>query len=372
MEIKPFFFDMNAEEIAEFQEGAAKILRSGTLILGDYTTQFEKAFASFIGTKHAIAVNSGSTALEILLRLKQVSGKVVLVPTNTNFATVAAILRAGGSVRYLDMDPRTFAPTLAMVKTELERNPAIAGVAWVHIGGIISPEFPEVVKACRSHGLFVVEDAAHAHGSQLGGVKAGKLADGGAFSFFPTKVMTTCEGGMITTDSDEEDYLSRSYRNQGKRGVSYGGLHHDFGNSSRMTELHALLGVIQLRKLPAMLNRRSVAARTITRRLDKGGITYCTTDHMAVASNYKLIVRLSEGRSLESVKKALAGEGVMLGGGVYEIPCHRQPVFKGICTGESYPGADRWCPNHICPPLTSGMTEDEARFVGDMLVKHLS
>ncbi len=372
VEIKPFYFDLNADEIAEFQEGAAKILRSGTLILGEYTVQFEKAFAVFIGTKHAIAVNSGSTALEILLRLKEVSGKVALVPTNTNFATVAAILRAGGHVRYLDMDRKTFAPTLAMLQAELERTPGIAGIAWVHIGGVISPEFPEIVKVCRSRGLFVMEDAAHAHGSQLGGVKAGKLADGAAFSFFPTKVMTTCEGGMITTDSDEEDYLSRSYRNQGKRGVSYGGLHHDFGNSSRMTELHALLGLIQLRKLPAMLKRRSIAARAITRQLDRAGIPYCTTDHMDVASHYKLIVLLPEGRALESVKKALAAEGVILGGGVYEIPCHRQPVFEGICAGESYPGADRWCPNHICPPLTSGMTEDEARFVGDMLVKHLS
>ena len=111
VEIKPFYFDLNADEIAEFQEGAAKILRSGTLILGDYTTRFEKAFAAFIGTQHAVAVNSGSTALEILLRLKQVSGKVALVPTNTNFATVAAIIRVGGHVRYLDMDRKTFAPT---------------------------------------------------------------------------------------------------------------------------------------------------------------------------------------------------------------------------------------------------------------------
>lgn len=79
---------------------------------------------------------------------------------------------------------------------------------------------------CRHQGLFILEDAAHAHGSQLGGVKSGNLADASAFSFFPTKVMTTCEGGMITTNSDEEDYLARSFRNQGKRGMSYGSLHH--------------------------------------------------------------------------------------------------------------------------------------------------
>jgi perosamine synthetase len=372
MEVRPFFFDMNAEEIAEFQEGAAKIFRSGTLILGEYTSRFEKAFAEYIGSKHATAVNSGSTALEILLRLKKIENQTVLVPTNTNFATVASILRAGGLVRYLDMDPKTFAPTLAIVQEAIERHTRVAGVLWVHIGGVISPEFPDVVNYCRRKKLFILEDAAHAHGSQLGGVKSGRLADGAAFSFFPTKVMTTCEGGMITTDRDEEDYLARSYRNQGKRGVNYGGLHHDFGNSSRMSELHALLGLLQLRKLPDMLKRRSIAARAIMRQLNKGGIPYCATNHMDVASNYKLIVLLPERRSLETVKAALAGEGVILGGGVYEIPCHRQPVFEGICAGESYPVADRWCPNHICPPLTSGMTEDEATFVGDMLVKHLA
>src|SRR5207245_11485526 len=163
-EIKPFYLYLNAEEIAEFQEEAAKILRSGTLILGDYTTRFEKAFAAFIGTKHAIAVNSGSTALEILLRLKQVSGKLALVPTNTNFATVAAVLRAGGLVRYLDMDQKTFAPTLTMVQAELERTRGIAGIAWVHIGGIISPEFPAVVKACGRRGQLAIEAATQSTG----------------------------------------------------------------------------------------------------------------------------------------------------------------------------------------------------------------
>ena len=370
--IKPFFFDLTDAEITEFQQGAAEILRSGVLILGEYTARFEKAFAEFIGSKHAIAVNSGSTALEFLYRLKKVSGRRVLVPTNTNFATVAAIIRAGGTVQYLDMDPKLFAPTLAMVQEQMTRHRDIAGVAWVHIGGIISPEFPSVVNYCRAHGVFVIEDAAHAHGSQLKGVKSGKLADGTAFSFFPTKVMTTCEGGMITTESDEEDFLARSYRNQGKRGSNYGGLHHDFGNSSRITELGALLGLIQLRKLPEMLKQRARVAAAIIAPLKRAGLSYCSTDHMDVASYYKLIVLLPERRMLEKVKKELADEGVVIGGGVYELPCHRQPVFTGICAGESYPGADRWCPNHLCPPLTSGMTEDEGHFVGEMLVKYLS
>ncbi len=374
--IRPFYFDMTDEEIACFTRGAAQILRSGSLILGEHTRRFEKAFAAYVGVKHAIAVNTGSTALEILLRLRGVERKTVLVPTNTNFATVAAVLRAGGRVRYLDMEPATFAPTLAMVQAAMEGGTPngeapIAGVLWVHIGGIVSADFPAVVQYCRQRGLFVLEDAAHAHGSVLGGVSAGNLADGAAFSFFPTKVMTTCEGGMITTNSVEEDYLARSFRNQGKRGMDYGGLHHDFGNSSRMTELQALLGLIQLEKLPQMLKQRAAGARAITRELDRAGIAYCSTAHMDVASHYKLIVHLPENVQVEPVRTGLAADGAILGGGVYEIPCHRQPVFAGVGGNGPFPGADRWCPNHLCPPLTSGMTEEDATFVGQALIKHL-
>lgn len=374
--VKPFFFDVSDPEIDEFLEGARSIMKSGSLILGPFTQQFEEQFAAHAGTKHAISVSSGTAALEILLRIKKVEGKTVLVPTNTNFATAAAVLRAGGFVRYLDMDPKTFAPTLEMVREAVESAPAsstesIAGVVWVHIGGVISAEFPSVVDYCRSKGLFVMEDSAHAHGSQLGGVRSGNLADGAAFSFFPTKVMTTFEGGMITTNDDDEDYLARSFRNQGKRGMSFGGIHHDLGNSNRITEISALLGLIQLRKLPQMLETRQRGYEAITDALDKGGIDYVSVGHMDVASHYKLIVLLPEGRAVDDVKKSLAAEDVFLGGGVYEIPCHQQPVFEGICAGISYPAAERWCPNHVCPPLTSGTTEEQAHYVGKVLVKAL-
>ena len=375
--IKPFFFDMTEEEINQFTERSAKILRSGTLILGEHTVEFERAFAEFIGAKHAISVSSGSTALEILLRLKKVAGKTVLVPTNTNFATVASVIRAGGHVQYLDMDKAFFAPSLLMVREAVQRPPLISsapivGLVWVHIGGVISSEFPEIVQYCHQQELFVLEDDAHAHGSQLNGVKAGNLADGGAFSFFPTKVMTTCEGGMITTNNDEEQYLALSYRNQGKRGMSYGGLHHDLGNSSRLPDISAVLGLIQLKKLPGMLEKRAALHARITDQLNRKGLDYVSTQHMDVASHYKFITLIPPGRKTSAIKEGLTKNNIFAGGAVYELPCHRQPVFEGICAGETYPGADRWCPSHLCPPLTTGMTEAEADFVGESLVKLLA
>ena len=374
--IKPFYFDITDAEIKLFLAEAEQILRSGTLILGKHTSEFEKAFAEYVGTRHAIAVNSGSSGLEILLRLKKAHGTTVLVPTNTNFATVAAVLRVGGQVQYLDMDEQTFAPSLAMVQEAVEggsrgSEAPISGVLWVHIGGVISPEFPQVVEYCHQQGLFVLEDTAHAHGSQIKGVQAGNLADGAAFSFFPTKVMTTFEGGMITLNNDEEDYIARSLRNQGKRGMDFGGLHTDFGNSTRITEMGALLGQIQLEKLPQMLQKRQQAYEKITAPLREAGISFVSTDHMDAASNYKLIVHLPKGKTAKEVKAALAAEGIFLGGTVYEIPCHQQPVFQGICVGQQFPVAEYWCPNHICPPLTSGMTEVESQRVGEALAKYL-
>ncbi len=375
--IKPFYFDITDEEIEYYLSESRKILKSGKLILGENTKAFEQAFAEYVGTKYAIAVNSGSTALEILLRLKNIEGTTVLVPTNTNFATVAAVLRVGGQVRYLDMDKTTFAPSLAMVKEAVEKatnspDTKISGVLWVHIGGVVSPEFPQIVEYCHAHNLFVFEDTAHAHGSSLQGVKAGNLGDGGAFSFFPTKVMTTFEGGMVTINDEEEDYIARSLRNQGKRGMDFGGLHTDFGNSSRITEAGALLGRIHLQKLPEMLAKREQAYKIITSHLKEANISYVSTDHMDIASNYKLMVHLPPNKTVDEVKAALAEEGVILGGTVYTIPCHQQPVFKGIDEQGKFPEADYWCPNHICPPLTSGMTETEAEKVGKTLAKNLS
>ena len=366
--IRPFHFNMSEEDCRTFVEGCREILRTGRLVLGQHTTQFEQAFAEFVGVKHAIAVNSGSSAIEILLRIKNIAGRTILVPTNTNFATVASVLRAGGKVRLLDMDRSTFAPTLEMVQRAVDEEPDVAGVLWVHIAGIIASRFPEVVNFCHDRGLFVLEDAAHAQGSSLNGRFAGNLADGGAFSFCATKVITTCEGGMVTTNNDQEAQLARSHRNQGIRDQDFGGIHEDFGNSCRMTEINALLGLTQLRRLPEMLQRRARAYSTITSALRDGGVEYVSTEHMDTSSHYKLIVLLPHGAV--DVKRALRRRGVLVGGGVYDVPCHRQPVFNSLAKG-TFPGAEHWCPNHICPPLTSTMSDRDAARVAESLMKCL-
>ena len=369
--LKPFFLDLDEREIEALQVEMGNILRRGELILGRHTTAFEAEFAKYAGCKHAITLNTATSALEVLLVLKGARGKKVAVPSNTNFASVAAIIRAGATPVYMDMIAKSFAPNLDILRHTFEKHD-IAGVLWVHIGGIIVADIEKIAEFCRSKGAFFIEDAAHAHGSWFAGRSAGTFGDGGVFSFFPTKVMTTMEGGMITTDSEEEANLVKSFRNQGKRCAAYGGLHYDPGNSWRMPEIAAYMGLLQLAKLDRMVAARQKAVDVIAARLREVGVAYCDTSHMDRASQYKFIVRLPTPRNADEIKNSLMERGVICGGGVYEVPCHLQPVFAGV----PYEKAElivtgTWCPRHICPPITSGTNLSDAERIAVALAKVL-
>src|SRR5262249_48824155 len=141
--IKPFFLDLTEEEIEEVQREFGLILRRGELILGRHTEAFENEFATYVGTKYAAAVSTGTAALEILLAIKGASGKRIAVPSNTNFATVVAIIRTGGTPVFMDMTPDYFVPDFDLFREIAEKH-RIDGVIWVHIGGIIPPDFLKV------------------------------------------------------------------------------------------------------------------------------------------------------------------------------------------------------------------------------------
>ena len=370
--ISPFYLDLTADEISQLERKFGDILRSGTLILGPHTKAFEAEFAGYIGTKHGITLNTATSALEVLMSYHGARGKRVAIQSNTNFASVAALVRAGGQPVFMDMDKDSYCPDLDILKYTHEKY-KIDGVMWVHIGGIVTKDFQQVAEYCRANKIFLVEDAAHAHGSQMNGIKAGAFADGAAFSFFPTKVMTTIEGGMITTDDDELAAFVRSMRNQGKRAGDYGGLHHDLGSSWRIPEISACIGLIQLAKLDKMVAHRMAAAAKVASHLDSLGYTYCRTDHMDQASTYKFIVHLKPGQRFEAVKAATQAEGVACGGGVYELPCHLQPVFKDVPHDPAeLKVTEEWCPRHVCPPITSGTSESDVEAINKALTKALT
>src|SRR5215469_441932 len=253
-----------AADREEIAAATAEILAGGTLTLGPYTRLFEAAFAAAHSPRnaappHAVAVSSGTAALEISLRAIGVTDRDVIVPANTFFATAQAALRAGSRPVFADVDDRTFALSPATLRAAL--TPQTAAVVLVHIGGLITPDVAELARICADRGVALVEDAAHAHGASYDGQFAGSFGVTAGFSFFPTKVVTCGEGGMILTASDDVEQQARIYRDQGK-GTASANHHVLHGYAWRMSEQAAVTGLVHLRRMTAFIeHRRDVAAR---------------------------------------------------------------------------------------------------------------
>ncbi len=341
-------------------------LRTGALTLGPHTAAFEDAFRQRHASPYAVAVSSGTSALEIIFRAVDVTDAEVIVPANTFFATAAAVIHAGGRVRLADVAPETMALAVDTVKAALTTN--TKAVVLVHIGGTISPETPAIRQFCDERGVILIEDAAHAHGSSLDGVAAGHFSVAAAFSFYPTKVITTGEGGMIATGDQRIHDEAIIYRDQGKAGF-LGGDHVRMGYAWRMSELHAAVGIVHLARLDEYMAVRREAAAVYDAALEEiEGVEALPIPANCVSNYYKYVALLEPGLSRSEVKKELKQTyGVSLTGEVYALPLHRQPIFEHEAAGESFPVADDACARHICLPVHSDMTLEEAAYVADSL-----
>jgi len=334
-----------------------EVLASGMVAAGPKVASFEEFWADYTGCDHAIACSSGGAALEILMKALDVRGKDVLIPTNTFIATVNAVIFAGGNPVLLDLDPSTMCVNLAEIERRATEN--TAGVIVVHIGGIMSPEMESISAWCRSRGVWLVEDAAHAHGSEVGGKRAGSFGIAGAYSFFATKVMTSCEGGMIVCEDEGLAELCRGLRDYGKRS-QWESVHSHLSSNYRLSEISAVIGLSQSRRLDEFIAHRADAAAEYTRQLEGRVELVLPVDR---SSWYKYIAVLPDGHSQASVKKKMKARGVSLSGGVYEMPVHLQPVFTDVDPAESFPLAEDYCVRHVCLPLFFGITDVQVQHV---------
>jgi len=340
-------------------------LKSGRLTLGTNGAALEERFANLCNARYAVAVNSGTSALEIILRAIGIAAREVVVPTNTFYATAGAVLHAGGRPRFVDCEPESFALDPAGLRAAI--GPETAAVIVVHIGGIITPRIDEVRALCDAAGVPLIEDAAHAHGSLLGGRPAGSFGRAAAFSFYPTKVMTSGEGGIIVTDDEAIYRDALIYRDQGKEGFTTN-FHVRLGYNWRMSEPHAIIALAQLRRLGEFIERRNAIAAVYDAELAllaPGMIPVCPPAG-ARCNYYKYIVLLN-GVDRAELKRTLREEfGVALSGEVYDTPCHRQPVFQEFAP-VSLPKAEDLCARHVCLPVSAAMSEDDARYVVEAL-----
>jgi perosamine synthetase len=341
------------DDRAEILRMIDEALRSGRLTLGPIGANLESEFAARHQVQHAIAVASGTSALEIVLRAVGVAGHEVVVPANTFHATAAAVIAAGAIPRFADCDPTTLALDPASVATLL--GPRTAAVVVVHIGGFIAPGVRELQELCDGAGVTLVEDAAHAHGSSLDGESAGTFGVAGTFSFYPTKVVAGGEGGMIVTNDQHIADEARIYRDQGKASFLTN-LHTRLGSNWRMSEPHAAIILTQLRRLDEFIAHRTSIAAGYDAALPELGLTPVVMPTGAVTNYYKYITYLPDGIDRAVLKKRLREEfDVSLSGEVYEVPLHLQPVFEPWAEGP-LPGAEELCARHVCLPVSAVMT----------------
>lgn len=359
MQIKSQRITFSEEDRKEICQLIDRSLTTGQVAQGENVKSFEDNFAQFVGTKHAVAVNSGGAAIGIGMRLLGVKNKTVLVPSNTFVATATEVLLAGGGITFVDAEPKTFSVSLASLQAAL--TPETVGVIIVHIGGIITPEIEAIRDWCKEQELWLFEDAAHAHGSSFNGKQAGQFGCMTAYSFFATKVMTSGEGGMLVTDDDELAQRARCLRDYGKPQpwVSY---YTEIGSNWRMSEFCAAIGIVQLRPLQEFVSWREKVANLYTSQLS--GLSQITLVlALGKSSWYKYILLLPPQMDREQVKQAMKAQGVSLPGGVYEIPLHRQPIFAD--TAGEFPTADDICNRHICLPIYFGLTAEEVKYTID-------
>jgi len=360
---RPFF---NEEDLDDILNDIRDCLKSGILTLGSNIEKFENSFAKYVGIKYAITLNSGTSALEVALRYFDVKNKEVIVPTNSFVACSNAVIFAGGIPVLCDIK----AETLCIDPNDLRKRitPKTKGIIVVHLAGLIPPQMNELQEICNENNLFLIEDAAHAHGSMIDNKKAGSLGDAACFSFFPTKPMTTGEGGMITTNDSNLADFAKIFRNHGKEGS----VHTRIGNNLRMSEIHAILGIYQLKRLDEYLMRRNKIAKKYSEGLEKvNGLNPISVPSNIIHSYWKYPIILNMDMQVSTLEKTLKNKYNIATGTLYNPPIHLQPFYRqhfGYKEG-MLPVSEKILRQETCLPMFVGLTDNEIDYVIDSLKK---
>ena len=300
----------------EMKDAILRTVDSGRFILGPETRAFEEEFARTIGTKHAVAVSNGTSAIQLtLLALGVGPGQEVLVPSHTAFPTVEAVFETGATPVFVDID-RTY--TVSVADLERKITPRTAGMVPVNLYGHPA-DVAALARIAEKHHLFWIEDCCQSHGAKAGGRTVGSLGDAGAFSFYPSKNLTVLgDGGMVTTNRDDLAQKIRRLRDHG-RSDKY--THEVVGYNMRFNEIQASVGRIQLRELPRYTERRREIARAYSRAL--ADVVRVPEEAGGCEAVYHLYVIQTEDRDAlaEHLKKAGIETGVH-----YPLPNHRQPA----------------------------------------------
>ena len=341
-----------------------KVFNSKALSEGAFVSKFEKKFSKLVNSKYSIAVSNGTAALEIAFRSIDISNKEVIVPTNTFFATILAIIKAGGKPVLCDNEVDS--PDIDIKEIEKKITKKTKAVCVVHVGGIISNKILNLVKICKKRNVFLIEDAAHAHGSYLNKkLYAGTIGDIGCFSFYPTKVMTTGEGGMITTNNKKLHAQMNSYKNFGRG--SNPNLITFLGSNYKISEFTAILGILELERIKKRIAKRKAIVMRYLNNLKNNDNFNVIIQGKGRSSYYKCIIKTKIKSKI--IEKYCKLNGIHLTGKVWGVPIHQQSIFKKYSKNLKYLNADKFSEYHICPPNYPELTFNDIDYVCTVLNK---
>jgi perosamine synthetase len=343
------------------------IILDGTLSMGPNVRAFEQEFAERLGVHHAIAMNSCTSALEAALLAKGAAGREVIVPSESFIATAMAVHLVGGIPVFSEISSSTLCLDLEDLKRRV--NSKTAGVIIVHFAGLITPNISAFRKFCDELGLFLIEDAAHAPGALFGNREAGSFGHVGCFSFFPTKVITSGEGGMLTTNDEKVADFARSFQHRGRDMQSSKEQYVIPARNVRMTEISALLGRVQLSHLDEFLSRRRQLANIYAHELSgHEDVVLILPEKLENSSFWKVPLLLKFGLDRVLITQYMADAGVAVDW-AYQPALHLQPVFRslyGTVEGQ-LPITEDILTRHLCLPCHPRMTDDDAVFVAKTL-----
>ena len=347
---KPIIGDEEIENVVE-------VMKSGMIAQGPKVEEFEQKFADWVGAEYGIAVNSGTAALHTALLACGIGPEDEVITSPFTFiASGNSILYTGAKPVFADIDLKTYTLNPDAIEGLITEN--TKAILPVQLYGQ-SANMDRINEIAEKHGLMVIEDAAQAHGATCNGKKVGSIGDMSCFSFYPTKNMTTSEGGIITTDDEDLAENARVFRAHGAS-VRY---HHDeIGYNFRMTDIAAAIGLAQLDKIDGFNEKRIENANYLNEGLkDVDGIVtpYCAYGSKHVYHQYTIRVEKGDRDDwVDIINDCGVGTGIH-----YPIPLYNQPIYRSLGVEGNCPNAEIAADNVISLPVHPSLTKDDLDLV---------
>ncbi len=347
---KPIIGDKEIENVVE-------VLKSGMIAQGPKVEEFEQKFAEWVGADYGIAVNSGTAALHTALLACDIGeGDEVITTPFTFIASGNSIVYTGARPVFADIDLKTY--TLNPEKIEGLITENTKAIMPVQLYGQ-SANMDRINEIAELYGLIVIEDAAQAHGATCNGEKVGSIGDMSCFSFYPTKNMTTSEGGIITTDDEDLAEAARIFR---AHGASIRYHHGEIGYNFRMTDIAAAIGLAQLEKIDEFNDKRIANAEYLNQGLkDVDGVVtpYCAYGSKHVYHQYTILVEKGDRDDwVDIINDCGVGTGIH-----YPIPLYNQPIYRSLGLDGDCPNAEFAADNVISLPVHPSLTKEDLDLV---------